>query len=174
MRRGLVAVILVGLFAATALAASSPTRTSFANGTWTGTARLNQNIEGLAVVANSTFTMQVQSGRVSGTLSSRGTATAVVEGVRIVITMSGRYPFSGPPGKPVARGTMMFAATVQGKRQTASGPVINAFVGLRGTCARMTGKIVLRAADADPGSQAPDDVSAPFVAARTAGSGPAC
>ena len=156
------------------LAAGASSRTSFADGSWKGTARFSQSIEGIAVVASSTFTMKVRGGRVSGTLISKGSASGTSQGQRVVITMSGHYPLTGSASGPVGRGLLRFSGRVQGKLQTQSGAVVNTFARLRGTCARMTGKIVLTAAKPDPSSTGPDSVSAPFVATRLAGSGPAC
>lgn len=159
--------MLAGLLATTALAASSPTRTSFANGSWTGSARLTQTIEGITLSATSSFTMQVRAGRVSGTLTSRGSADGTVEGQRLSMTMSGGLPLSGVAASPSARGTLAFAATVQGKRQTGSLPALATLTNLRGSCSRMTGKLSIKLADAT------QLLSAPFSAARAAG-GPAC
>ena len=174
MRRVLLVVVLAGLGAAGTVAAASSTRASFADGTWRGTARLSTTIEGIALTANSTFTMRVRAGRVTGTMISNGAANGTTQGTKVSVKMTGRYPFSGTAAKPVARGKLNFVATVDGKPQTAAGDVVNTFGALRGTCDRMTGKITLTAGKPDPSAQGPQSISAPFVATRTPGSGPRC
>jgi hypothetical protein len=63
---------------------------------------------------------------------------------------------------------------IQGKRQSGSGPVILSLTGLRGTCDRMTGRIVLRSARQSPNAEAPSSLSTPFAAMRVSGPGPRC
>lgn len=174
MRRILLVCVVAGLGATGAWAATSASRTSFATGSWSGTSRYSQTIEGISVVASSTFTMRVSGGRVTGTLISQGTASGSNNGQRVTIQLTGRYPVSGSASGPVARGLLKFSGKAQGKAQTGSGAVINTFTGLHGTCDRMTGRIVLRGADEQPSTGGPNSVSAPFTATRRAGSGPGC
>ena len=175
MRRRVIVLVAVvaGLGAGATVAGGSSTRTTFSDGSWKGTARLSTTLQGVAVVASSTFTMRVRGGRVTGTMISNGTAPGTAQGSKVAATMAGRYTMAGPASKPVARGKLSFAATVDGQRQTTAGDVVNTFGTLLGTCDRMTGKITLTAAKPDP-SAAVQSISAPFVATRTAGSGPRC
>jgi hypothetical protein len=59
-------------------------------------------------------------------------------------------------------------------RTSGSAPVVVGLTGLRGTCDRMTGQIVLRAAKPDPNAQGPQTIATPFTASRVSGSGPRC
>jgi hypothetical protein len=171
MRRVLLAGVLAALVGA-GLVSAAASRTSFADGTWRGSAKLTQSSQGVALTATSSFTMRVRAGRVSGTLLSRGAASGAYGGSPITAAMSSRATFSGSAAKPAARGSLTITATVDGKPQSGAAPVIYTFTGLRGTCSRMVGRIVLGSTKPQPAGQGPSTVSAPFVATRT--SGPAC
>jgi hypothetical protein len=79
--RRLLLAALVGLTASTALAADSAVRTSFADGNWTGSGRLHQVIQGVALTGSATFAMKVRGGRVTGMVSTIGVARGKYEDV---------------------------------------------------------------------------------------------
>jgi hypothetical protein len=173
-RQALVPVaVIAGLLVAVGVAGASSSRATFANGTWKGTARLSTTLQGLKLVANSSLTLRIRAGRASGTMVSTGLLSGVSGGSKVSVTMNGRYRFTGTAARPVAKGKLTFHAVVDGKPQSAGGAVLNTFGTLRGTCDRMTGKVTLTAAKADPSAQV-QSMAAPFVAKRVPGSGPRC
>jgi hypothetical protein len=164
-------IAVFGLAASSALAADSVTRASFADGTWNGTSRWSTSIQGVSLSATATFAIRVRGGRVTGLLRSNGTAKGSAQGQSITAQMIGRYPVSGRSSAPVGRGALRISGRVGGKTQSAAGQVVVAFARLRGTCDRMAGQLVMRAADQ---SASGDTINSPFVATRVKGSGPRC
>ena len=163
----MVVTVLAAVVATSALAASAPTRTSFAAGSWSGSARLSQTIEGFAFTAKSTFTMQIRNGRASGTVVSRGSGSGRIQGQTLRMAMTGGLPLAGRPGAPSARGNLKFTATIGGQSQSGVLPAVATLTKLRGTCDRMTGKLSYKLADAT------QLLTAPFTATRARG-GAAC
>src|SRR4051812_18007329 len=99
------------------VASASSTRNGFADGSWKGTAHLTTTLQGLKLVANSTITIRVRGGRVTGTMISKGTISGTTSGSTVAAAANGRYVFSGPATKPDAKGNLTFTGTVDGKAQ---------------------------------------------------------
>jgi hypothetical protein len=115
--------------------------------------------------------MKVLKGRVTGMLTLNGTGGGLVQGVQVNAKMSGRYALTGRAAAPAARGALKFDVTSAGKRQTGAGQIKLNLSSLRGTCDRMTGKLVLAAATASASDQT---LPLAFTARRVPGSGPRC
>lgn len=145
---------------------------SFADGRWSGTSPLAEKLDGFTLTGKSTFSFQVKHRRVtSGSLKVKGAAHGVYEGKVVNLTISGRIPLKGPATAVSGRGKMTVTVHMGGTSKTRKPGFIYTFMGLRGTCKHMTGKILRRlTAKAAAGLS----TVSPFVATRTASSGPRC
>jgi hypothetical protein len=172
--RVLILSALIALAVAGAIfAAPSAPRTSFAPGTWTGSAPVSGTItrSGISITGRggARFTFTVRGTRVtSGTMNYNVAERGTVAGKSFTGSLKGKLRVSGSARRPSVTGTLRIAATVLGQPLTSSVPANGSFSG-SGTCSHMTGDLAVQARAAQQAAGFGTNVTARFNARRTSG-----
>ncbi len=174
-RAWIAATVVALLTTGSGLAVASAPRTSFASGTWKGSAPLRGGISrpGIAVSGTGTasFTFTVSRGRVTrGTLTLLVNERGSVNGNAFTGKVAGRLRMAGTAAHPTVSGPVSVTASVLGTSTTVSFPGSGTF-DATGTCDRMHGDFAVKARQAQQAAGFATTVTAKFVARRISGSG---
>lgn len=175
MRTALAVIALAAAVGATHASATTPTRHTFANGTWTGSGTISGgifgdvNMEGTGPLR---FRMTVCNGKaISGQLTFTEHFRGAVRGQRFTGSANGTLRIRSTEDDPIhVRGPVHVTATLLGisTSTTATG---NGKIEGTGTARRMTGDLAIdaRAIQSSSSAIGSTTVEAPYLARRTGG-----